>query len=92
MRTIGPVWVVSGQMKASHHHHVNLTVSLMNPINLVHKLTTLANEIIKIAFIPPTCRCQLWAWKSGKRMKVDIVYEATHVPDQETTESKAPDS
>lgn len=92
MRTMGPARVVSGQKKASRHHHANLTVYLMNTINLVHILSPLADEVIEISLVPPTCRCQLWTWKFGKRMEVDIVCEATRIPDKEATDSKAPNS
>lgn len=89
---MGPAQVVSGQKMASHHYHTNLTVFLVDTINLVHILSPLADEIIEISLIPPTCRCQLWTWKFGKWMEVDIVYEATRVPGKEATESKAPNS
>ena len=89
---MGPTQVVSGQKKASYHHHASLTVFLMHTINLVDILSSLADEIIKISLIPPSCRRQLWAWKLGKWMKVDIICKATHVPGKEATESKAPNS
>lgn len=83
---------VSGQKKASYHHHASLTVFLMHMINLVDILSPLADEIIEISLVPPTCRCQLWTWEFGKRMEVDIVYEATRVPGKEATKSKASNS
>ena len=89
---MGPAQVVSGQKKASYHHHTSLTVFLMHTINLVDILSPLADEIIEISLIPPTCRCQLWTWKLGKPMEVDVVCKATRIPGKEATESKASNS
>ena len=85
----GAYTVLSRQKKTSHHHQPKLTVFLMNAVDLIHVLSPLADEKIEISLVPPTCRGQLWTWKFGKRMEVDIVCESTHIPGKEATESNS---